>query len=197
MSGSRDTALIVIDMQRQFTTAGAPFEVDGADALVQRVATTVHRARSNGVPVIWVSQRVRPNVGLGRTSRRYGQSDIHRGELAELDGRLDPGDDILVLKHRQSAFFGTDLETVLRGLGIDTVILSGVTTNVCVLATAIDAGARDFGVVLASDLTAALPVRRNGHIMLEAADVQRAAEAFVIHAVGEVALSPDIAGLGQ
>ena len=196
MSSPHNTALIVIDMQRQFTTPGAPFEVEGADALVERVATAVGHARANGVPVIWVSQRVRPNVGLGRTSRRYGQSDIHRGELAELDGRLDVGDDILVLKHRQSAFFGTDLDTVLRGLGIDTVILSGVTTNVCVLATAIDAGARDFGVVLASDLTASLPVRQNGRVVLEASAVQQAAEAFVMHAVGDVASSPDIIGLG-
>ena len=197
MTSSGDTALVVIDMQRQFTAPGAPFEVDGADALVERVASAVRHARSNNVPVIWVSQRVRPNVGLGRTSRRYGKSDIHRGELAALDDRLDVGNDVLVLKHRQSAFFGTDLETVLRGLGIDTVILSGVTTNVCVLATAIDAGARDLGVILASDLTASLPVKSGGRIILEAAEVQRAAEAFVIHAVGEVAASSDIPGLDR
>lgn len=194
---ANDTALVVIDMQRQFTTAGAPFLVDDAPALIERVATAVQRARANDMPVIWVSQRVRQAVGLGRTSRRYGESNIHQGDLAELDDRLDVGEDILVLKHRQSGFYGTDLETVLRGLGIDTVILSGVTTNVCVLATAIDAGARDFGVVVASDLTASLPVKRDGEILLEASEVQRAAEAFVIHAVGEVALSSEIVGLDQ
>lgn len=193
----RDAALVVIDMQRQFTAPGAPFLVDDAPALVERVDAAVRRARTNGIPVIWVSQRVRPAVGLGRTSRRYADSNIHQGALAELDDRLDMGEDILVLKHRQSGFYGTDLETVLRGLGVETVILSGVTTNVCVLATAIDAAARDFGVVVATDLTASLPVRRDGDILLAASDVQRAAEAFVIHAVGEVARSSDIVGLDQ
>jgi ureidoacrylate peracid hydrolase len=194
---AENTALVVIDMQRQFTAPGAPFLVGGAEALIQRVGTAVSRARANGIPVIWVSQHVRPAVGLGRTSRRYGESDIHQGDLAQLDGRLDVADDIVVFKHRQSAFFGTDLETVIRGLGVDTVVLSGVTTNVCVLATAIDAGARDLGVVVASDLTASLPVKRDGRIILAAADVQAAAEAFVIHAVGEVAPTSEIAGIDR
>lgn len=188
-------ALVVIDMQRQFTTPGAPFLVDGADALVGRVGGAVARARAKGTPVIWIQQRVRSAVGPGRSSRRFGETEIHQGALAELDPRLDVGDDVVVHKTRQSGFFGTDLDTVLRGLDIDTLILAGVTTNVCVLATAIDAAARDFGVVVASDLTASLPVRRDGATVLAADDVQRAAEAFVIHALGDVAEAWDIAGI--
>jgi ureidoacrylate peracid hydrolase len=189
-------ALVIIDMQRQFTTPDAPFLVPGADALVGRIAAAADRARSNEMPVIWVTQQVRPAVGPGRTSRRYGRPDIHQGSMADFDERLDLDRDIVVVKHRQSGFFGTDLETVLRSLDIDTVILAGVTTNVCVLATAIDAGARDFGVIVASDLTASLPVRRGEEVIMEAGAVQRAAEAFVLHALGEVSETKDIRGLG-
>jgi ureidoacrylate peracid hydrolase len=174
----------------------APFLVPGADALVDRVAAAAVRARSNDIPVIWVTQQVRPAIGPGRTSRRYGRPDIHQGSMAEFDERLDPDRDIVVVKHRQSGFFGTDLETVLRSFDIDTVILAGVTTNVCVLATAIDAGARDFGVIVASDLTASLPVRRDEEVIMEAEAVQRATEAFVLHALGEVSEAKDIQGLG-
>lgn len=190
-------ALVVIDMQRQFTSPGAPFLVEDADGLIERVGRTVGKARQNGVPVIWVRQRVRPGIGPGRTSRRYGRSDIHSGSWAEIDERLTVGEDILIEKVRQSAFFGTDLDTVLRNLEIDTLVLSGVTTNVCVLATAIDAGARDFGVVVAADLTASLPVKRDDRVVLTAAEVQRAAEAFVMHAVGDVGPAESISHLGQ
>jgi nicotinamidase-related amidase len=192
MTDETRAALLVIDMQRQFTTPGAPFLVDGAGALVDRVGQAARSARRHDVPVIWIRQHVRERVGPGRTSRRYGRSDIHAGTQAEIDERLDLDDDIVVEKTRQSAFFATDLDTVLRNLGVDTVFLSGVTTNVCVLATAIDAGARDYGVVVVSDLTASLPVHRGGSVLLPAEDVQRAAEAFVVHAVGDVAMTTDI-----
>jgi nicotinamidase-related amidase len=194
---SRPSALVVIDMQRQFTAPNGPFLVPDADGIVDRVGAAVETARANGTPVIWVMQHVRPGVGGGRTSRRYNEPNIHRGAMAELDDRLSFMDDIVVYKHRQSGFYGTDLETILRSLDIDTVIMAGVTTNVCVLATGIDAGARDFGVVLASDLTASLPVRKGGEIVLAADDVQAAAEAFFIHALGSVAHSSEIDGLTQ
>jgi ureidoacrylate peracid hydrolase len=196
-AGPEPAALVVIDMQRQFLSPGAPFLVEAAGALVDRLGRAVDRARRNGVPVIWVRQRVRDAIGPGRTSRRYGREDIHSGWLSAIDDRLDPGDDIVVEKVRQSAFYATDLESILRNLDIDTVVLSGVTTNVCVLATAIDAGARDFGVVVASDLTASLPVRRGDEVLLTAEEVQRAAEAFVIHAVGEVRTTSEIPWLAS
>jgi nicotinamidase-related amidase len=194
---SRPSALVVIDMQRQFTTPDGPFLVPDADGVVERVRAAVDAARTNGTPVIWIMQHVRPGVGGGRTSRRYNEPNIHRGVMAELDDRLEFGDDIVVFKHRQSGFYGTDLESILRSLDVDTVIMAGVTTNVCVLATGIDAGARDFGVVLATDLTASLPVRKDGGLLLAADDVQAAAEAFFLHALGSVAHSSEIDGLAR
>lgn len=181
------SALIVIDMQRQFTDPDGPFAVEGAADLVRRVGAAVEATREAGAPVIWVLQRVRDQVGLGRTSRRFSNSRMHAGELADLDPRLqiDSGD-VVVTKRRQSAFYATDLDSVLRNLDVQRVVLAGVTTNVCVLATAIDAGARDYEVIVARDLTGSLPVQRQGELVLAADDVQHAAEAFVIHAVGEV-----------
>jgi hypothetical protein len=57
------------------------------------------------------------------------------------------GNDIVIKKHRYSGFYGTDLEIVLRGLGVDTVIVTGVTTENCCHATARDAMFRDYKVV--------------------------------------------------
>lgn len=66
--------------------------------------------------------------------------------------RLRPqGTDISVTKTRASAFLRTDLESQLRGLGVDTVVVSGFSTNRCVGLTAIDAWERDFRVILAAD----------------------------------------------
>ena len=63
-------------------------------------------------------------------------------------------DEIVITKHRFSAFYGTDLEIILRGLGVTTVVITGVTTENCCHATARDAFFRDFQVAFLSDATA-------------------------------------------
>ncbi|HEY7280816.1 MAG TPA: isochorismatase family cysteine hydrolase, partial [Actinomycetota bacterium] len=70
----------------------------------------------------------------------------------ELYPKLDfQGSDYLVHKRRFSAFYSTDLELLLRNLGVDTVIIGGVATNVCCESTARDAFFRDFKVIFLTD----------------------------------------------
>ena len=69
-------------------------------------------------------------------------------EIAPRDG------EIVIKKHRYSAFYGTDLEIILRGLGVTTVVIAGVSTDNCCHATARDALFRDFRVVVLADATA-------------------------------------------
>ena len=152
---SRD-AVVIVDPQQRFTLSGAPFEVRDAEATIARIEHFNEVARANNVPVLWLTRAIRPQVGPGkRTSGTYDLS-YFMGEWAEIDHRLTVDErDIHVEKSRHSGFFSTDLESILRQLDIDHIYLAGFTINVCCLATAVDAVARDFGVTLVSDLAGA------------------------------------------
>ncbi len=67
-----------------------------------------------------------------------------------------PGDYVIRTKKRLSAFYGTDLEVLLRALGTETVVIVGINTNTCVLCTAFDAFNRDLRVIVASDGVASM-----------------------------------------
>ncbi|GGM08552.1 cysteine hydrolase family protein [Micromonospora yangpuensis] len=194
--GTGDT-LIVIDVQRKYVNCQGPLAVPDGPALVQRIARFAEAARTRRVPVVWVTREQRPGVSMGTaTEAAYGVAmpDLFQGPAAELDPDLGARDDeVRVVKPRQSAFYGTDLEVVLRTAGTRRVILAGVTTNICVQATAQDARARDLEVVVPADLTAALAVTKEG-FELSAAAVQQATLATLAHAVGTVCPSAELLG---
>ena len=197
MRAHDDTALLVIDLQRQFTDPAGAVPVDGADVLLDRTNHVAAGARAAGVPVVWVEQRLRARTGPGRSSTRFGTNELHRGWGADLDPVLQiEDDDVRLVKRRQSAFYGTDLDLVLRQLQVRRVLLAGVTTNVCVLATAKDAAERDLTVVTLGDLTASRPIERGDH-HLTATEVQRTALAFIEYAYGEVQSSAALPWAGQ
>jgi len=181
------TALLVIDLQRQFTDPTYPLCVPGAQEIVERASSFATRIRDAGGLVIWPQQSLREQLGGGTTSLRFGVKDIHRGEATELDERLviDPSD-IVLPKWRQSAFFGTDLDVILRMRGIETVLIAGVTTNVCVLAATKDASERDYHAHVVCDLTGSLAIRQDGREILSASETQASALALCHYAYGDV-----------
>jgi nicotinamidase-related amidase len=188
------TALLVIDLQRQFTEPTGMFPMPDIDPLLGRIAGFVDVARDHGATVVWIEQSMRPEVGLGRATLRYGREDAHQGPGTELDPRLVPADgDLRITKWRQSAFFATDLDLCLRRLGVERVLVVGITTNVCVLATTKDASERDYETVVVGDLTGALPIQDGEREVMSAAEVQRAALAFVQYAYGDVLAAADVA----
>ncbi|SRR5579884_125292 len=67
-----------------------------------------------------------------------------------------PGDYVVRSKKRLSAFYGTELDVLLRALGTETVVIAGINTNTCVLCTAFDAFNRDLRVIVASDAVASM-----------------------------------------
>ena len=182
-----NTALIVIDVQCAFTETSL-FGISSAQSVLDNINSAVDQARELGIPIIWVRYQVRTEVGLGLTSKRYGVEDLHTGPGTELDTRLhvSPEDEIII-KPRQSAFYNTDLEYLLRMKQIKYVLIAGVTTNVCVLAAVKDASERDFAVTLLEDCTAALPILQDGVEVMSAAEVQAAAVNFIRWAHGPVA----------
>jgi nicotinamidase-related amidase len=156
------TVIIVVDMQNDFVAAGAPIETPAARALVPKLAETLRICRDAGIRVIYTAHVHRHDgcdMGLF--------AEIHP-PIAKRDALVDgtPGVNIypelapapgehVIKKHRYSAFFGTDLDIILRGYGTDTVIISGTTTENCCHATARDAMFRNYyRVVFLSDATA-------------------------------------------
>lgn len=193
-SSSPRTAVLVIDLQRQFTEPTGAFPVPDIDPLLARISAFVETARGEGATIVWIEQSSRPQVGLGRASLRFGRTDAHQGPGIELDPRLQPAPgDLRITKWRQSAFFATDLDLCLRRLGIERVVVCGITTNVCVLATTKDASERDYETVVLGDLTSALPIRDGDREVLSAVEVQRAALAFIQYSYGDVVDVSDLA----
>jgi ureidoacrylate peracid hydrolase len=149
------TALVNVDLQNFFVDTTE----DGAD-LVDRVNELAAVCRAAGILVIHTAHVLRSdgsNMGvLGELVPDINEGLLNKGaETAALHPRLhiDPRD-VLVEKPRFGAFYGTDLELILRSHGIDTIIVSGISTDVCCDTTAREANARDFRVLFLSDATA-------------------------------------------
>jgi len=163
------TALIVIDMQSAFCAPGAPAEVPASRGIIAPINRLTAELRAMNVPVIWV---LHANERIGAKSDwELFFNTIVADEVRDktLDGLAaanqrvwealvtEPADRT-VLKNRYSAFIpgSSALERVLRGTGIDTLLVAGTKTNVCCESTARDAMMLDFKVVLVEDCCAAL-----------------------------------------
>ncbi len=146
-------ALIVIDIQKS-TFAPIPDDkrsIAHMPDYAERMARTriaIDRAREVGIPVIFIQEIHRADlVDMGRETD--GDEDIHcldnnpLTELAVEELGIRP-DDYKVQKRRYSAFYGTDLEILLRGLKVDTLILTGGLTDVCVHYTFVDGHQGDY-----------------------------------------------------
>ncbi len=166
-------ALVVVDMQNDFCADDGFVARGGRDvSLVQqmagRLAILIEHARAAGVPVVFVrcsyssdDNRYLSDVWLEQAARRQGGGytlwpvcqDGTPG--AEFYGVAPAAGDPVIVKHRYDAFHGTELDLVLRSRGVRTVVLTGVSTHVCVETTARASFVRDFYTVVVGDCTAA------------------------------------------
>jgi nicotinamidase-related amidase len=156
-------ALLVIDMQDEFVKPyWTPDWVPEATRQVPRIKRLIEHCRSREVPVIFtVYSRThrymdRPTTGPSMPGR-YPELEIDRSALFA-EGRvwhdLAPREDEIVIhKPSYGAFYDTPLETILRNMGRDTVIVCGTLTNYCCGMTARQAYERSFKVVFGSDVT--------------------------------------------
>lgn len=151
-------ALINVDMQNCFVDGYAVSAPDGLE-LQERINRLAAVCRRAGIAVVHCSHVVRPdgsNVGvMGEILAPVRDGIIDKGAVSAAlhDGLAVEDGDILLDKPRFGAFHGTDLEMVLRGRGIDTIIVTGIATNVCCETTAREANVRDFRVFFLSDGT--------------------------------------------
>ncbi|MBD3299174.1 MAG: isochorismatase family protein [candidate division Zixibacteria bacterium] len=149
------SALLVIDMQQFFLDPASPTFTCGGLAILPIVKELVAAFRDADRPVIFTRHVHHPDhldSGImgwwweGMCVEGTPESEIHP-ELAPLPQEK------VVSKHRYSAFYNTDLETVLRCLKVEDLVITGVMTNLCCESTARDAYYRDFRVFFLADGT--------------------------------------------
>ena len=187
------TAMIVVDMQNDFVAAGAPMETPAARAMVPRLAEALKVCRDAGIRVVFTAHEHR------RDGCDMGLFDDLHAPIANRDALVEgtPGVNIypelaprpgehVIQKHRYSGFFGTDLDIILREWGVDTVIISGTTTENCCHATARDAMFRNYRVVFLSDATATYDYPDRGFGPMPNADVHHASLVILAASTADV-----------
>jgi ureidoacrylate peracid hydrolase len=161
------TALVIIDMQNYFMKPGFQGEVPMARAIVPNVNRLAAALRGLGGHVVWVKNATndtRESWAVfhdwlqtpDRRDKRYATMDIaHEGHAlwSELDAKPE---DAQIVKKRFSAFIqgSSDIESYLRGRGIDTLLVGGTATNVCCESSARDAMMLNFKVIMVPDVLA-------------------------------------------
>jgi len=167
------TALIVIDMQRDFMEAGGFGETLGNDvallrAIVPTTARLIALCRAQGLPVIHTRECHKPDLSdLPAAKRNRGAPTLRIGDPGPMGRILIAGEDgadiipevapiqgeMVIDKPGKGAFFATDLSAYLEKLGIKTLIFAGVTTEVCVQTTMREANDRGYDSLLIEDAT--------------------------------------------
>jgi ureidoacrylate peracid hydrolase len=172
------TAVIVCDMQNDFGTKGGLFDRAGLDiSMIQKAvgptAKVLTAARHAGVKIIYLKMGFHPDLsnlgtegspnrvrhlrfGVGETVRAPNGTEsrilIRDTWNTEIVPELKPqADDVVVYKHRFSGFYQTDLDAILKQLGVKYLVVTGCTTSVCVESTVRDAMFRDYSCVLLAD----------------------------------------------
>ncbi len=147
--------LISVDNQLAgYNESYAVPQMGGYARRVDRCIAMLTAARESGIPVIFLQERhSRTLADFGR--ELDGQEDVHCVE-DDPDTELVPAlmplpDEYHVIKRRYSAFFGTDMEILLKGLNAQTLVLCGALTDVCVHYTFVDAHQNDYHVRVAAD----------------------------------------------
>ena len=157
------TALLAIDVQNDFCAPGGHTEarlgrdVAACQAVVEPIEGLSAAARRAGVPVIWIKADydrayLSPPIHARQVARGMEKAYCVSGTWGAGFYRVSPEDgDLVIEKHRHSAFAGTELDQMLRDRGIRTVAVAGVQTHVCVESTLRDASARGYYVVVPRD----------------------------------------------
>lgn len=133
--------------------------------MAQKLAALRDKAKRENVPVIYVND----NFGKWQSNlKNILEHAIHekvRGsKIVELL-KPDEEEDYFVLKTKNSGFYSTTLDILLKHLGCKTLILTGVATDNCILFTANDAYLRDFSLIIPSDCVASVDAKENKHAL--------------------------------
>ncbi|MCK4716841.1 MAG: cysteine hydrolase [Candidatus Marinimicrobia bacterium] len=152
------SALIVIDMQKFFLDAGSPTFTCGGLAILPALKRVIGAFRKAGRPVIFTRHVHHPdNLDSGIMKWWWEGMCLEGSPESEIHPDIAPApNEKVIFKHRYSSFYNTDLETVLRCLRIEDLVISGIMTNLCCESTARDAYYRDYRVFVLADGTGSI-----------------------------------------
>ena len=167
-------ALIVVDMQNSFCAddggCGKPgLPIQNLQKAIDPCVRLVAAARAAEVPVIFTRYVYRPDYADGGVMIKHLLPELKdAGALQagtwdiEIVPKLTPEDgDFIIDKNRPSSFYATNLETMLNGLDVESLVVCGVTTNCCVESTVRDASHRDYKTFVVQDAVAELDEERH------------------------------------
>ncbi len=152
-------ALLIVDMQNEFVDPKGKMCVAGAAHTVPNIGGVLRAWRQNALPVAHAVRRYCPDGSDVEPARRglfvrAGGFCLPNTWGSEVVPDLRPlPDEVVVVKQRWSAFFRTELDSILRRWNADTLVIAGTQTPNCVRATAFDADALGYTVIVLSDGT--------------------------------------------
>jgi nicotinamidase-related amidase len=159
-----NTAVIVVDMQNIWVHPRGLRYLPMSEDIVPKIQELLRFCRSNRVPVVYLHTTKRKDLAdvaiFADIKPQTHNADDEWSNFEDTPGAefyepVKPAEgDLVVKKFRYSGFYGTHLENLLRGLGRDTIAITGVATNVCCDCTARDGAMRDFKVLFLSDCNA-------------------------------------------
>jgi len=145
-------ALVVIDMLNDFVTG--KLKNERAKHIIPNIKKLIQAARDANVPVIYCNDAHLP---ADPELEKWGEHAMKGTEGAEVIPRLKPGKgDYVFEKRTYSGFFETELGLLIREMDVDTIVLTGLDTNICVRHTAADGFFRGYKIVVPKDATEAL-----------------------------------------
>ncbi len=163
------TAVVVIDMQRDFLDPGAPVSTPGGLELIPRINRLTARARTLGMPVIFTQEMHRADRSDFGIELEFEPPHCLEGTPGmELAKQLEvvAGDYRILNKRRYDAFLGTDLDTLLRSLRVESLLVAGVCTDICVTSTVQHARNLDFRCYVLRDCVAGTSTERHEAALL-------------------------------
>lgn len=161
MLTSAENVILVIDMENDFVLPDSPMRIPGAYATLPAIKKFLEFGRANDWAVIYIYRIHRPSGVDAELFRRHFFEEGHPFCIAGTKGAAIPDEiapqpgDYTVTKQRFSAFFGTDLDIILRGLGAKNVYLTGTQYPNCVRSTAVDSMGLDYNTIVVTDCCSA------------------------------------------
>lgn len=152
----QSTAVLVVDMINDFCVEGGAMVLPGAEVLYPPQNALIAAAREAGARVVFIADSHRANVRSDREFRKRTPHALEGTWGASVVDALDQQpDDIQLIKRRYSAFYNTDLHITLQDMAVETVVVIGVVTNICVRSTVHDAFFAGYEIVVPEDCVAA------------------------------------------
>lgn len=152
-------AILIVDMLNDFCKPGGAMVLEGSAVIFDPISQLVEAFRKNRHPVIYVNDCHRPGCYDKEFEKRTPHCIDGTWGAGVIDELKPQEGDYCVKKRRFSGFFQTDLDLILRELGIQTVVVTGVVTNICVRSTCHDAFFRGYKVVVPKDCVRATAPR--------------------------------------